>query len=172
MVQKKTKKRAKGRRSSTNDAPKKKRAKKAKPPEERPRKRGSTKKAAKKKRRKRAPVYEAPPEPQGEPGTIGVEVDVRRGETVDINIPAAIEFLPESFCYTGTPHAFLIQRVFMANNANANFGSGYWADLHTGQDKLYGWPRFYNSPPLTLTVTNTTRWTATFSGLLKGKQFY
>lgn len=90
--------------------------------------------------------------------TIGVLAPlVAFGATVDVNIPAAIEFTPRYFIYTGTVGAFTIDRVFVANGPNSNFGAGYNAAFYaltSFTSKRVSWPTFYNSPPLTLTVTN------------------
>lgn len=103
--------------------------------------------------------------------TIGVNVAVDANATVDVNIPAAIEFTPRYFQYTGPLNTFLILRIFVANGPNSNFGAGYTADyyaLASFTSKRVSWPTFYNSPPLTLTVQNLTAQPANFAGNLIG----
>lgn len=103
--------------------------------------------------------------------TIGVDVDIPAGATQDVNIPAAIEFTPRYFVYTGILATFTIDRVFVANGPNSNFGVGYSADvyaLNSFTSKRVSWPTFYNSPPLSITVTNLSLGTQAFQGLLIG----
>lgn len=103
--------------------------------------------------------------------TIGVNVTVPATTTADVNIPAAIEFTPRYFEYTGPLLTFDIVRIFVANGPNSNFGAGYSADyyaLASFTSKRVSWPTFYNSPPLTITVTNLTGAPANFAGKLIG----
>ncbi len=103
--------------------------------------------------------------------TIGIDVTVLAGATVDINIAAAIEFTPRYFIYTAALATFTINRIFVANGPNSNFGAGYSADYYAPTSftsKRVSWPTFYNSPGLTLTVTNLTGADADFEGLLIG----
>lgn len=103
--------------------------------------------------------------------TIGVSVAVAATSTVDIAIPAAIEFTPRYFVYSGPAATFLITRIFVANGPNSNFGVGYSADvyaLNSFTSKRVSWPTFYNSPPLSITVQNLSLGQQTFAGLLIG----
>jgi len=103
--------------------------------------------------------------------TIGVDVNVAANATVDVNIPAPIEYTPRYFIYTGALQTFTLNRIFVANGPNSNFGAGYSADyyaLTSFTSKRVSWPTFYNSPQLTLTVTNLTGQQAAFQGLLIG----
>ena len=126
-------------------------------------------------------TYGAPPTVMGPDGcdigyngcgdTIGVNVNVAANVTVDVNIPAAIEFAPRYFIYTGALATFKIDRIFVANGPNSNFGAGYSADyyaLTSFTSKRISWPLFYNSPALSVTVTNLTGAQAAFQGLLIG----
>jgi hypothetical protein len=103
--------------------------------------------------------------------TIGVLATIALSATVDVNIPAAIEFTPRYFIYTGALSTFRITRIFVANGPNSNFGAGYSVDyyaLTSFTSKRVSWPTFYNSPPLSVTVQNLTAQEATFEGLLIG----
>jgi len=103
--------------------------------------------------------------------TIGVNVNIAANTTVDVNIPAAIEFTPRYFVYTGALATFTIDRIFVANGPNSNFGAGYSADyyaLTSFTSKRVSWPTFYNSPALSITTTNVTGQEAAFLGLLIG----
>jgi len=126
-------------------------------------------------------TYEDPPVIVGPDGcdigyngcgdTIGVDVNVAANATVDVNIPAPIEYTPRYFIYTGALQTFTLNRIFVANGPNSNFGAGYSADyyaLTSFTSKRVSWPTFYNSPQLTLTVTNLTGQQAAFQGLLIG----
>ena len=126
-------------------------------------------------------TYDAPPTLMGPDGcdigyngcgdTIGVNVAVGANATVDVNIPAAIEFTPRYFIYTGPLATFTIDRNFVANGPNSNFGAGYSADyfaLTSFTSKRVSWPTFYNSPALSVTVTNLTGAPVNFAGLLIG----
>lgn len=119
----------------------------------------------------RAPAFQPLPR-EPEIGTVGVDFDVDRDVTVDLNIPAAIEFRPRNFIYTGTPRAFVIVRVFVANGANSNFAHGHPADLYDGHTLRAKWPTFYNSPPLTITVRNVSGGAARFAGVLHGEHWW
>lgn len=103
--------------------------------------------------------------------TIGVDVNVLANATVDVNIAAAIEFTPRYFIYTGPLATFTLNRIFVANGPNSNFGAGYSVDyyaLTSFTSKRVSWPTFYNSPAISLTVTNLTGAAADFEGLLIG----
>ena len=103
--------------------------------------------------------------------TIGINVAVAANATVDVNVAAAIEFTNRYFIYTGAAATFTIDRIFVANGPNSNFGAGYSADyfaLTAFGTKRVSWPPFYNSPPLSITVTNLTAGVAAFQGLLIG----
>ena len=127
-------------------------------------------------------TYEKPPVVVGPDGcdigyngcgdTIGVSaLAVAAGATVDVNIAAAIEFTPRYFISTSPLATFTLDRIFVANGPNSNFGAGYSSDyyaLTSFTSKRVSWPTFYNSPPLTLTITNTTGAPADFTGLLIG----
>lgn len=126
-------------------------------------------------------TYENPPVMIGPDGcdigyngcgdTIGVNVAIPANATQDVNVPAAIEFTPRYFVYTGALQTFTINRIFVANGPNSNFGAGYSADyyaLTSFTSKRVSWPTFYNSPPLSITVTNLTGQEANFQGLLIG----
>jgi len=126
-------------------------------------------------------TYDSPPVLVGPDGcdigyngcgdTIGVNVNIAGNTTVDVNIPAAIEFTPRYFIYTGALATFTIDRIFVANGPNSNFGAGYSADyyaLTSFTSKRVSWPTFYNSPALSITTTNVTGQEAAFLGLLIG----
>ena len=127
-------------------------------------------------------TYERPPVVVGPDGcdigyngcgdTVGVlAAGVLAGATVDVNVAAAIEFTPRYFISTSPLTTFTIDRIFVANGPNSNFGAGYSVDyygLTSFTSKRVSWPTFYNSPPLTITITNTTGGAADFSGLLIG----
>lgn len=103
--------------------------------------------------------------------TVGINVQVGANATVGINVAAAIEFTPRFFLFTGADATFTIDRVVVANGADSHFGVGYAAEVYAidnfvGRD--VSWPTFYNSPPLTITVTNLTGMAANFTGVLKG----
>ena len=126
-------------------------------------------------------TYEQPPIIVGPDGcdigyngcgdTIGVDVNVLANATVVVNLLAAIEFTPRYFVFTGVLATFALVRIFVANGPNSNFGAGYSIDyyaLTSFTSKRVSWPTFYNSPPLSLTVTNLTGAAADFEGLLIG----
>lgn len=103
--------------------------------------------------------------------TIGINVTIPGSTTQDVNVPAAIEFSPRYFIYTGIAATFLISRIFVANGPNSNFGVGYSADtyaLTSFTSKRVSWPTFYNSPPLSITVQNLSVGAQVFRGLLIG----
>ena len=103
--------------------------------------------------------------------TIGVNVNILANATVDIVIQAGIDFTPRFFLYTGALNTFTLDAIRLANGANSNFGAGYSVDIYaltSFTDKSVSWPQFYNSPGLTLTVTNTTGAPADFEGVLIG----
>lgn len=105
--------------------------------------------------------------------TVGVNATIAAaGTNVEVQIAAAIEFTPRFFIYTGTAGAFLIEAVVVANGGDATFGAGYSADIYrfdSFTNKAVSWPTFYNSPPLSIFVTNTNAMAAEdFTGVLQG----
>lgn len=103
--------------------------------------------------------------------TIGVSEVVAASATVDLQIEAAIEFTPRFFLYTGADSNFTIDAVFVANGPNSHFGPGYAAEVYAIDNfvgRAVSWPTFYNSPPLTIRVTELTAMQSTFSGVLLG----
>lgn len=105
--------------------------------------------------------------------TVGVNATIAAGGTnVEVQISAPIEFTPRFFIYTGGAGLFLIEGVVVANGPDSTFGAGYSADVYrfdSFTSKAVSWPTFFNSPPLSVFVTNTDAMAAQdFTGVLQG----